>query len=613
MTMPQRLTDRYELGELLGFGGMSEVHRARDIRLHRDVAIKILRADLARDPNFSQRFRREARHTAALNHPSIVAVYDTGEAQTSTGRLPFLVMEYVDGMTVSQLIQQHGTLPPAQAMAIIDGVCTALEFSHSRGIVHRDIKPANIMVTPSGAVKVMDFGIARSMNATTGERLTATSAVVGTAAYFSPEQARGQQVDARTDVYSLGCVLYEMLTGQAPFTGDTPLSVAYQHVRERPVAPSKRHPGISPELDAVVLTALAKKPGKRYQSAADLQADLRRVSAGGPPVATAPQADELDTPDAGEPSGPTTLQMPAQPARGRTRRWAIAGALAAVLALVAGGVYVVGALNRVQVPDVTGLDRAAAVSQLQDRGLDPTVDTMPDGTVQAGQVIGTDPAAGSSVSEGGDITVNVSTGPEQRRVPDVASMSYEDAVRALRDAGFDNVRRQPQASSAEQLDRAIGTEPAAGQDSATSNEIVIMVGSGPSSRQLPDVTGQTVEQATKNLNTAGFTTILQADTDGVLAAGEVAGTDPAPGASVATDAPITLKVSRGNQFPMPDLTGLFYADALQQLQALGFTGRLLKGPDVDAGGDRRARVVRQDPAPRAGVNRDGTITVSYGS
>ncbi|MGW0160641.1 Stk1 family PASTA domain-containing Ser/Thr kinase [Mycobacterium sp. NPDC003323] len=615
MTMPQRLTDRYELGEVLGFGGMSEVHRGRDVRLHRDVAIKILRADLSRDPNYYQRFRREARHTASLSHPSIVAVYDTGEAQTPTGKLPFLVMEFVDGDTVGSLIERHGALPPQQAISVIAEVCTALEFSHGRGIVHRDIKPANIMVTRSGAVKVMDFGIARSMNATTGERLTATSAVVGTAQYFSPEQARGQRVDARTDVYSLGCVLYEMLTGQAPFTGDTPLSVAYQHVRERPVPPSQRRAGISAELDAVVLTALAKKPEKRYQSAADMQADLRRVGSGQAPIAaTAPQSADADvtdeTPTVG---GPRTMQLPAQQPRRWSRPWLIAGALAAVLALVVAGIYVVGAMNRIQVPDVQGLDRATAVSQLQDSGLNPTVDTRPDGTVEAGQVIGTEPAAGSSIASGGDITVNVSTGPEQRRIPDVASMSYEDAVQALRDAGFADVRRRPQASPAEQLDRVIGTDPAAGQDAATSNEIVILVGSGPSSRPLPDVTGQPVEQATQNLNAAGFTTILQADADSVLPIGQVAGTDPPPGTSVATDAPVTLKVSRGNQFAMPDLTGLFYGEALQQLQALGFTGPLLKGPDVAAGGDNRARVVQQDPPPQTGVNRDGTITVRYGS
>lgn len=611
MTVPAQLTDRYELGEILGFGGMSEVHKARDIRLHRDVAIKILRADLARDPNFSQRFRREAKHTASLNHPSIVAVYDTGEAQTPTGMLPFLVMEYVDGSTVGKLIQRHGALPPARAISIIADVCTALEFSHSRGIVHRDIKPANIMITPTGAVKVMDFGIARAMNATTGDRLTATSTVVGTAQYFSPEQARGQQVDARTDVYSLGCVLYEMITGQALFTGDTPLSVAYQHVREQPIPPSQRHPGISPALDAVVLKALAKKPEKRYQSAAELHADLRRIARGNAPEAPAQQSDDTD--DIPATRGPNTLQFPAQEQRNGPRRWVIAGALVAVTLLVIAGVYIVGAMNRVRVPDVGGLTQQEALSQLQDRGLNPVVDTKPDGEVPSGRVIGTEPAAGDSVSSDSDITVDVSTGPEQRRIPDVSRLSYDEAVKTLEDAGFDNVRRMPQASTAEELDRVVGTVPAAQQDSATSNEIVILIGSGPSARQVPDVTGQTVEQATRNLDTAGFTTVLQADADSTLPAGQVAGTDPPAGASVASDVPLTLKVSRGNQFLMPDLRGLLYGDALQQLQSLGFTGPLLKGPDVDAGGDRRARVVQQDPAPRTGVNRDGTITVSYGS
>ncbi len=611
MTAPQQLTDRYELGEVLGFGGMSEVHRARDVRLHRDVAIKILRADLARDPNFSQRFRREAKHTAALNHPSIVAVYDTGEAQTPNGKLPFLVMEYVDGITVGKLIQRQGALPPQRALAVVADVCTALEFSHNRGIVHRDIKPANIMITPAGTVKVMDFGIARAMNATTGDRLTATSAVVGTAQYFSPEQARGHEVDARTDVYSLGCVLYEMLTGQALFTGDTPLSVAYQHVREQPVPPSQRRAGLSPDIDAVVLKALAKKPEQRYQSAAEMRADLLRVSRGRPPAAIAPQVEDTD--EAPRDDGPRTLQLPAQSARSGSRRWLIAGALAAVLLLVFAGVYLVGAMNRVPVPDVTGLAQQEALTQLQDRGLEPRVETRPDGSVEAGRVIGTDPAAGASISSGGEITVDVSTGPEQRRVPDVSRLSYSEAVRTLADAGFENVRRQPQASTAAELDRVVGTIPAAQQDTATSNEIVILVGSGPSAREVPDVTGQTVQQATDNLDTAGFTTILQSEADSTLPAGQVAGTDPPAGSSLATDAPITLKVSRGNQITMPDLRGLFYADALAQLQALGFTGPLLKGPDIDAGGDRRARVVQQDPAPRTGVNRDGTITVNYGS
>lgn len=613
MTVPQQLTDRYELGEILGFGGMSEVHRARDVRLHREVAIKILRADLVRDPSFYQRFRREAKHTAALNHPSIVAVYDTGEADTPSGKLPFLVMEYVDGVTVGKLIQRQGALPPQRAISVIADVCTALEFSHSRGIVHRDIKPANIMITPAGTVKVMDFGIAHAMNATTGDRLTATSAVVGTAQYFSPEQARGHDVDARTDLYSLGCVLYEMLTGQALFTGDTPLAVAYQHVRERPIPPSQRRAGISPELDAVVLKALAKKPANRYQSAAEMQADLKRISSGNAPEApTLPADDTDDIPPADDPR-PHTLQLPIQDRRGGSRRWLIGGAIAAVALLVIAGVFIVGTMNRIQVPDVHGLTRQDAVAQLQDRGLTPHVDTKPDGSVEAGRVIGTDPAAGGSVSSGGDITVNVSTGPEQRRIPDVSTLSYDDAVQALHEAGFDSVRRMTQASKASELDRVIGTIPAAQQDSATSSEIVILVGSGPATQQVPDVTTQTEDQAKQILGAAGFTTILPIPTDGVPPQGQVIGTDPPAGTSAASDAPITLKVSRGNQFEMPDVRGYFYGDLLQYLASFGFTGRLDKGPDIDAGAGLRNKVVQQDPAPKTGVNRDGTITVNYGS
>lgn len=244
MTTPQHLSDRYELGEILGFGGMSEVHLARDVRLHRDVAVKVLRADLARDPSFYLRFRREAQNAAALNHPSIVAVYDTGEAETPTGPLPYIVMEYVDGVTLRDIVHTDGPLPPRRAIEIIADACQALNFSHQNGIIHRDVKPANIMISTTNAVKVMDFGIARAI-ADSGNSVTQTAAVIGTAQYLSPEQARGDTVDARSDVYSLGCVLYEILTGEPPFTGDSPVAVAYQHVREDPVPPSQRHDGIS--------------------------------------------------------------------------------------------------------------------------------------------------------------------------------------------------------------------------------------------------------------------------------------------------------------------------------------------------------------------------------
>src|SRR3712207_3324277 len=271
MTTPQHLSDRYELGEILGFGGMSEVHLARDLRLHRDVAIKVLRADLARDPSFYLRFRREAQNAAALNHPAIVAVYDTGETASEYGLLPYIVMEFVDGRTLRDIVKTEGPMDEQRAMETMADVCAALDFSHRNGIIHRDVKPANVMINNAGAVKVMDFGIARALS--DGQGVTQTAAVIGTAQYLSPEQARGEMVDARSDVYAAGCVLYELITGDPPFTGDSPVAVAYQHVREDPTPPSHQNPHVLPALAAVVLKAMSKNPANRYQSAAEMRSD----------------------------------------------------------------------------------------------------------------------------------------------------------------------------------------------------------------------------------------------------------------------------------------------------------------------------------------------------
>src|SRR6266516_552265 len=302
MSTPRLLSNRYELGETLGYGGMSEVHRGRDVRLGREVAVKVLRADLARDPQFQERFRREAQNAAALNHPAIVAVYDTGETRTDYGPLPYIVMEYVDGRTLRDIVKTEGPLPGQRAMEIMADVSAALDFSHRHGIVHRDVKPANVMITKNGAVKVMDFGIARAV-ADGQAAVTQTAAVIGTAQYLSPEQARGEAVDARSDVYAAGCVLFELLTGHPPFVGDNPVSVAYQHVREDPRPPSTSNRDVTPDIDAVVLTALAKNRANRYQSAAEMRGDLLRAASGRPVLAT-PVLREAEPPP-----------MPPQPPR----------------------------------------------------------------------------------------------------------------------------------------------------------------------------------------------------------------------------------------------------------------------------------------------------------
>ena len=622
MTTPQHLSDRYELGDILGFGGMSEVHLARDVRLHRDVAVKVLRADLARDPSFYLRFRREAQNAAALNHPSIVAVYDTGEAETPAGPLPYIVMEYVDGVTLRDIVHTEGPLPPRRAIEIIADACQALNFSHQNGIIHRDVKPANIMISTTNAVKVMDFGIARAI--ADSSSVTQTSAVIGTAQYLSPEQARGDPVDARSDVYSLGCVLYEILTGEPPFTGDSPVSVAYQHVREDPIPPSERHEGISADLDAVVLKALAKNPENRYQTAAEMRADLVRVHNGEPPeapkVLTGAERNSMFTSTAnvgGQRTDPLPRQQLDDTDRdrgGSVGRWVVAVAVLAVLTVV-----VVIAFNSfggntrdIQVPDVRGQVSADAIAALQNRGFKTRTQQRPDSTIPPDHVINTDPGANASVGAGDVITINVSTGPEQREVPDVSSMSYADAVTKLKAAGFTKFKQANSPSTPELLGKVIGTNPPANQTSAITNVITVIVGSGPETKQVPDVAGQPVDVAQKNLTVYGFTKFSQSSVDSPRPAGEVMGTNPPKGQTVPVDSVIELQVSRGNQFLMPDLSGMFWTDAEPRLRALGWTGVLDKGPDVDAGGSQHNRVVYQNPPAGVGVNRDGIITLKFG-
>lgn len=621
MTTPQHLSDRYELGDILGFGGMSEVHLARDLRLHRDVAVKVLRADLARDPSFYLRFRREAQNAAALNHPAIVAVYDTGEAETPTGPLPYIVMEYVDGVTLRDIVHTEGPMPSKRAIEVIADACQALNFSHQHGIIHRDVKPANIMISKAGAVKVMDFGIARAL--ADSHSVTQTAAVIGTAQYLSPEQARGDSVDARSDVYSLGCVLYEILTGEPPFVGDSPVAVAYQHVREDPVAPSERHKGISPDLDAVVLKALTKNPDNRYQTAAEMRADLVRVHSGETPDAPkvltdAERTSLLASTPTHDPIPPIDASDAGYADRdrgGSVARWLVAVAVLAVLTvLVTVAINMFGGETRdVQVPDVRGQASADAIAALQNRGFKTRTQQKPDNTVPPDHVINTDPESNTAVSAGDEITINVSTGPEQREVPDVSSLSYADAVRRLTDAGFGRFRQSASPSTPEMKDRVVGTNPPANQTSAITNEITIVVGSGPETAAVPDLSGQTVDLATRNLNVFGFTKTIQTEVDSTQSAGQVVSSNPPAGQTVPLDTVIELQVSRGNQFVMPDLSGMFWDDAQPRLRALGWTGSMDKGADVQAGDQNRARVVSQSPSPGTGVNYSGTITLRFGS
>jgi eukaryotic-like serine/threonine-protein kinase len=621
MTTPQHLSDRYEIGEILGFGGMSEVHLARDLRLHRDVAVKVLRADLARDPSFYLRFLREAQNAAALNHPAIVAVYDTGEAETAAGPLPYIVMEYVDGITLRDIVHNDGPIPPRKAIEIIADACQALNFSHQHGIIHRDVKPANIMISRTGAVKVMDFGIARAL--TDSHSVTQTAAVIGTAQYLSPEQARGDSVDARSDVYSLGCVLYEIITGEPPFVGDSPVAVAYQHVREPPVPPSGRHDGISPELDAVVLKALAKNPENRYQTAAEMRTDLVRVHNGEQPEAPKVMTDAERTTllSSASPRASQPIAVPARPqpaprfTRKSVRRWLLVVVALAVLTVVVR--YAINAISgptySVKVPAVAGLLSADATVTLKNNGFEPSTLQQPNNTVAPQHVIDTNPHAGDAAAQGSTVTITVSTGPEQRPVPDVSNLRFADAAAKLMAAGFGKYKPVPTPSSPEQKGWVLGTYPKANDPAPVTFEISVLVGSGPASVDVPAVAGQTEDQAKATLTAAGFINLISVPTDSLQQAGTVIGTSPPAGQSTPKDQEIQVQVSKGNQFTMPDLTGLFWTDAEPNLRSQGWTGILIKGADVLGPDNMRNKVVYQSPPANAPVDRDANITLKFGA
>ena len=619
MTTPQRLSDRYGLGEIIGVGGMAEVHLARDLRLHRDVAVKVLRADLARDPNFYQRFKREAKNAAALNHPAIVAVHDTGETETPQGLLAYIVMEFVDGVTLRDIVRTDGPIEPRRAIEIIADACQALNYSHQHGIVHRDVKPANIMVSKTGAVKVMDFGIARAV-ADAGHSLTQTETVIGTAQYLSPEQAHGEPVDARSDVYSLGCVLYEILTGEPPFVGDTPLAVVYQHVRKAPTPPSTRQAGVSPELDAVVLKALAKKPEQRYQTAAGMRTDLIRIHSGQAPEA-APAPTDVETTLPSSPSGKAhhTEPLPVlsdDEQRRPVRRWLAIGALLAVLALVA-TIAITTFGGREQVPNVSGKTQDEAVSLLQSLGFKTHVESKADARVEPEHVIDTEPSANASVSEGTDIAVNVSTGPDRAQIPNVANFSPDDAERKLNDAGFENVVRTNGASEPNQKDLVTKTVPPADTTQSVATEITIVVGTGPDSTPVPPVNGQQdFEAARKILEAAGFTKLLPVDVNSPEPVGQVVGTNPPAGQTVSVDELIQVQLSRANQFEMPDLTGQTWDEVQARLGPLGWKAgleHLDRGADIPGDERLRGRVVAQSPPVDTPVGFDDKITLSFGS
>ncbi|MBO0909383.1 Stk1 family PASTA domain-containing Ser/Thr kinase [Arthrobacter sunyaminii] len=538
------LNDRYEIGELIGRGGMADVYLGRDIRLGRSVAIKVLRPDLARDPLFQSRFRREAQAVAGLNHPAVVSVYDTGD-QESPGaspedvRLPFIVMEYVPGRTIRELVKS-GEITTEKAVDYALGVLSALEYSHRSGIVHRDIKPANVMVTSDGGVKVMDFGIARAM-ADSAATMTQTQAVIGTAQYLSPEQARGETVDARSDLYSAACLLFEMLAGRPPFIGDSPVSVAYQHVREVPPAASSFNPEIPAALDAVLKRGLAKDRADRYQDAHEFREALLRARSG------APAADDPS------PATHPTEALTVSPAKRRA----------------------------VDVSPIEDEPRTRAMARVQSGG---PLTTAPD---EAGNHDGDMPAA-LAIGNTGDrdpdqkarrrawITTLIivlilllgagsvmaynmlnpkETAPVTKVMPNVQSKTQTDALNIIMDAGFGPPTIEPQYSDTVKAGLAIGTEPEGGTDVPVDRKVTLFISQGPSTVVIPDLAGKTEPEARDTLRSLGLQggTTNEANS-ATVAAGRVLSTTPATGASVPPGTTVDLVLSTGN-VTVPDLVG----------------------------------------------------------
>ena len=546
------LGDRYEITEVIGRGGMAEVREGRDLRLGRRVAVKILRADLARDPTFQARFRREAQSAAALNHPNIVAVYDTGEDTLTTPSdgetvvVPYIVMEYVDGMTLRQLLAKGRRLLPERAMDITAGILAALDYAHRHGIVHRDIKPANVMLTRSGDVKVMDFGIARAVN-DAGTTMTAASAVMGTAQYLSPEQARGEVVDARSDLYSTGVLLYELLTGQPPFSGDSPVAVAYQHVSEMPTPPSQLDPRIPPEVDAIVLHSLAKRADERYQSANEFRADLERAIDGAPLTAALPtlavertaSLPPLEAAGMGRRSGGS------RPMRRGPAFWvlSIAAIAIAIIATVLLGRLLFGGSSGapIAVPDLAGLTVDEATSQLAKGGLILGSQTPENSERPAGTIIAQRPAPGETLQSGQSVDVTLSTGPQATTVPDLVGLvSIQQARIVVERAGLTLGAVKEKASS-QPGGYVLDQDPPSGDQVAPGSAVDITIASG--KVKVPDVVGLAEAQARSDLTQAGFVVQSVQQEDPSVDPGMVLAQSPVAGTVLARGTSVTITVS----------------------------------------------------------------------
>ena len=647
--MAHRLAGRYEVRSLIGRGGMAEVHLGFDTRLSRVVAIKMLRRDLAQDSIFQARFRREAQSAASLNHPNIVAVYDTGEEiiEDAVGRsiaVPYIVMEYVEGHTVKDLISDGTAVPINEAVEIVSGVLSALDYSHANHLVHRDIKPGNIMLTSDGKIKVMDFGIARALTDSQAT-MTQTNAVVGTAQYLSPEQARGETVDARSDLYSTGVVLFELLTGRPPFKGDSAVAVAYQHVEQIPPTPSSILSDIPDSLDRVVLKALAKNREDRYPTAAAMLSDLQRVSRGldvaAPPAdswatevlptsgmggaqtaATTPMS-AVAPHGGGQATAATSTSLPPvaeradaaeEASKARKRRTAIIASVVVIALLLIGGS--VWALTRraaapetVAVPTVVGLSQANAKAQIEAAGFvwELNSEKVASDSVEEGSVASTDPAGGTQAEKGSTVRVTISSGPDSVVLPDnLVGMTPEDARKAIETLGLKwELDSSKVASDTVAEGKVAQTNPSPGSKVKAGQTIRVYLSSGSDEVEVPDLDGMSQDQARSALKAVGLELGNVTSVDSEKDKDRIVAQDPVTGTKVKKGTTIGVSVSNGKtaQVEIPTVVGTSSEDAQAQLKALGLNVTVEEVADNQPAG----QVLSIEPGEGSKVEKNSTV------
>jgi beta-lactam-binding protein with PASTA domain/tRNA A-37 threonylcarbamoyl transferase component Bud32 len=610
---------RYRIVRKLGSGGMANVYLAEDEDLGRRVAIKILNDRYANDDLFIERFRREAKSAAALSHPNIVSVYDRGEAEGTY----YIAMEVIEGRSLKELIMTRGPLPIAQALAYTHEILEALRFAHRHGIIHRDIKPHNILI--GERLKVTDFGIARAG----ASQMTEAGSIMGTAQYLSPEQARGAPVTASSDLYSAAIVLYEMLTGKVPFTGDSAIEIAMKHLNDPPKPPSKIRPEIPEELDAVVLRALAKNPEDRYQTAEEFSEDLHRVEAGLP---LAPETSEAATAllagaalmgDGGStevlagttrrppPYGPGYYDEPPK----KRRRWA--PWLLVLLLLAAAGIagwYVfsqiqdqLAANEPVAVPNVEGLKEEAAVTLIENAGLEPEVQRAANADAEKDRVFDQNPDPGTRIQKGDRVTLLVSTGPPKTSVPDVVGMNYGDAVQALNDVNLKATKQE--VFSQKPVGQVISQDPPAGEQVVEGTEIVLDVSRGAKQVAVPNVVGMSEDNATTTLQQAGFEVSSTSAPSDSTPEGIVSDQSPGGGTQATKGSTVTITVSSGpSTTTVPDEVGQDKQVAIDDLKANGFK---VDVQNVACGDPNQDNIVQdQDPAGGSDAPTGSTVNIS---